>query len=263
MNNIVFFLSHNGLGDNITCLGAINFLTKIYKTVYVLCKDIYKKNLDRLLCPGAISFHFNTKNNESIVCKNIITKAYEFGDVLISGCHKKYLKSKITNPAIINYKKNNIGFFIEFPHIFEFYNDINLDLYIYYNYFNISSSELSKKNLELLGDYKIFFCHTKSSAGEINIDTIIEPYKNNNQYIVICPNKNFYNINDEKYNLTERFINLLVGDYIDFIIKAEQIHVIDSCFSCIVIPLKRTHKLNCEKVNIYKREDKGKLSMIV
>ena len=35
-----YFLSHNGLGDNITNIGAINFLLNYYETIYFLCKDI-------------------------------------------------------------------------------------------------------------------------------------------------------------------------------------------------------------------------------
>ena len=36
-----FFLSHNGIGDNITNIGAINFLLQYYNSIYFLCKDIY------------------------------------------------------------------------------------------------------------------------------------------------------------------------------------------------------------------------------
>ena len=43
-----FFLSHNGIGDNITNIGAINFLLQYYNSIYFLCKDIYEENVKLL-----------------------------------------------------------------------------------------------------------------------------------------------------------------------------------------------------------------------
>ena len=37
-----YFLSHNGLGDNITSIGSIIFLLQYYETIYFLCKNNYE-----------------------------------------------------------------------------------------------------------------------------------------------------------------------------------------------------------------------------
>ena len=66
-------------------------------------------------------------------------------DVLISGnCHKINFKSKIQND-LLKYREKNNDYSIDtkYIHIKEFYHDINLDLSIYYNYFNIGSSDKS------------------------------------------------------------------------------------------------------------------------
>jgi hypothetical protein len=42
-----YLLSHNGLGDNITMIGAINFLLHYYDNVYFLCKDKNQENVAR------------------------------------------------------------------------------------------------------------------------------------------------------------------------------------------------------------------------
>ena len=41
----VFFLCHAEIGDNITCIGAINYLLTIYKNVYFVCQYNNLKNL--------------------------------------------------------------------------------------------------------------------------------------------------------------------------------------------------------------------------
>ena len=67
-------------------------------------------------------------------------------------------------------------------------------------------------------------------------------------------NKNIYPSDHEHYHLSEIFVNMEVAYYIDVIKKAKEIHVIDSCFSCIVHPLHKTNKLDeCDVVEIYSR----------
>ena len=49
-----YFVSHNGLGDNITNSGAVNFLLQYYETIHFLCKDIYVKNIEHLFPDSAV-----------------------------------------------------------------------------------------------------------------------------------------------------------------------------------------------------------------
>ena len=250
-----YVLSHNGLGDNITNIGAIIFLLQYYDTIYFLCKNHYEENVKLLFINKPviiIPFNGSHELNECIRIINNVKDNAET-DIFISGCHNTYLKSKITHPELLKYKQDDKGFTTEFSHIKYFYLDIGLDLSIYFNYFNIENSELSIKYYNEIKHYKIIFLHTKSSTNEINLDDIINLYKNNDEYIIICANKNMYNVSDAKYDLAAKYVNIYVAEYIDIIKNATIIHVIDSCFSCIVYPLKNTNRLNANECVIHTR----------
>ena len=255
-----YFLSHNGLGDNITCISAIYFLLEYYNTIYFLCKDIYNENIkllfeNEIINKNIITVPFNS-NNEFSNCRTIITNAMTNAntDIFISGlCHTSYLKPRITHPDLLKYKQNDGEYSIEWSHIKDFYYNIGLDLSIYYNYFHINSSNLSKEYFENIKQYNIIFLHTKSSNREINLNYITEKYINDEDKIIICANKNVYTTNNYKYDIANKYINIYIAYYIDIILNSSEIHVIDSCFSCIIHPLNITNKLKAQSINIYNR----------
>lgn len=252
--NSAYLLSHNGLGDNITMIGAINFLLLHYKTIYFLCKDKYKLNVELLINhPNVIIIPFNHKS-EKTSCEKIINNVYsnDNTDIFICGFHKRYLKSKITNLSILNYKQNN-KYSIKWNHIREFYQDMNLDLSIYYEHFNINSTNKSIALYEKIKHLNIVFSHTQSSTRTISLPENIKQYANDDKYIIICSNENVYNENHCHFELANNFINIPLVEYIDVIKNACEIFIIDSCFSCIVHPLSVLNKLNAQKIEIQTR----------
>jgi SAM-dependent methyltransferase len=249
-----FFLSHNGLGDNITNIGAINFLLQYYDSIYFLCKDIYEENVKLLFYnKKVITMPFDSKN-ELNECKKIINSINKDNfDIFISGfCHMPHFKSHITNISLLNYKKNNI-YKIEYSHILDFYNNIGLDSSIYIDYFDIESNEKSLEYYDVIKNYKIVFLHTKTSQGEINLDNIINEYINKDDFLIICANKNVYKIDNNKYTIANNYVNIKIAYYIDIIKQSKFIHVVDSCFSCIIYPLIIAKKIQPEKYVIYPR----------
>lgn len=246
-----YILSHNGLGDNITMIGAIHFLLQYYVKIYFLCKNKYESNIKLLFNNDNIITVPIGENNEFNHCKYIITNVDKTcNDIFICGdCHTSYLKSSITNKDILNYKKNNIN--VEYDHIFNFYNVIGLDTSIYVNYFNIESTTISRDYYDKIKNYNIIFLHTQGSNRNIDISTVINPFINNNNYIIICANKNMYNTDNIHYNLSNTYINLPIAHYIDIIKNSNIIHVINSCFSCIVYPLQLSGLFNNRLVKIY------------
>ncbi len=243
-----FFLSHNGLGDNITNIGAVNFLLQYYNSIYFLCKDIYEENVNLLFYnKNVITIPFNSKN-ELNECKKIINRINKNNcDIFISGsCHTSYFKSHITDSSLLNYKKNQ-KYNISYSHIFDFYNDIGLDSSIYVDYFNIESNKKSLEYYDVIKKYKIVFLHTKSSQNEINLDNIINKYINNDNYLIICANKNVYQNDNNKYIIANNYVNIKIAHYIEIIKNSNVIHVVNSCFSCIIYPLLLGKKINpCE-----------------
>jgi hypothetical protein len=247
-----FVLSHNGLGDNITNISAVKFLQNYYHVIYFLCKDIHNENVSLFFNDYVVTIPIDSSKNEITECKKILDKI-KYADIFVSGSHKSYMNSRITHPDLLTRVKDNEGRSIKYPHIYDFYNDIGLDLEIYFNFFNIESSNLSLKYYNDIKDYKIVFMHTMASNKEINLDYIINLYINNDEYIIICANKNIYDNSHKKYEIVEKYINIKLAHYIDIIKNAEIIHVIDSCFSCIVYPLLICNKLKSVETIIHER----------
>jgi len=255
-----FFLSNNGLGDNITSISAVNFLQNYYETIYFLCAKNNNDNVVLFFNESVVTIPFDSSKDEVTECKKILN-GVSHADIFVSGINKHEIKSRITHPDllkpiilnVIKHSDPNKTIPIKYHHIYYFYSDIGLNLSIYFNYFDIKSSELSLKYYNGLKDYKIIFMHTKSSKSEINLVDLINTYKNNNEFIIICANKNVYDNTDTKFEIAEKYINIKVAHYIDIIKNAEIIHVIDSCFSCIVYPLFVCNKLKSIDTVIHDR----------
>lgn len=249
------FLSHNGLGDNITSISAINFLLNYYSKIYFLCKDKHANNCRLLYNNLNVEIVPFDINREFQNCYEIIVPYYNNlnVDILICGAHKNYLKTKITNNNFLNYIPNDENYKIDYDFIGEFYRDINLDLKIYYNNFKINSCKESLELYNQVKDYNIYFTHTQASDMKIDISNYTNEYYNNNDWLIICANENVYDISSYKYSLAEKFINIPIAYYIDIILNAKKIYVINSCFSCIIYPMKKMNLLNTDSVNIYNR----------
>ena len=250
-----YILSHNGLGDNITMIGAMRFLLQYYENIYLLCKDKYESNV-KLLVSGSgniFTVPFDHENEFSS-CEKIINKIYNdvSTDIFICGVHKRYLQSKINNPMILNYKKSD-SYDIKWQHIKLFYDDMKLDLSVYYNFFAINSSYNSVKIYKYIEHLHIIFCHTQSSTNKIGIPEYIKEYINDNNYIIICANENIYNNTHIYFEIANKYVNIQIQEYIDIIKNACEIFVIDSCFSSMINPLIYLKKLKTEKITFQSR----------
>ena len=249
-----YFVSHNGLGDNITNIGSVRFLLKYYETVYFLCKDIYQTNVEQLFTNiPIVVVPFYSKDEFYSITKILQGVDVGGGDIFPSGCHQGYIKKRITHPDLLKYKQNDKHYTIEFSHIRNFYYDIGLDLSIYYEYFDINSSDMSKKYYDEIKEYKIIFIHSKSSNREVNYDHVYETYKDNKEYLIVCANKNMYKKDDPYYAIADKYVNLYVAWYIDIIKHAELYYLVDSCFSCIVLPFIQTNQIKKERVHLHVR----------
>lgn len=247
-----YFISHNGLGDNITNIGAVTFLLRYYDTIHFLCKDIYEKNIEYLFVDKpVIPVPFDHKNEYGDI-RRIMSNVTNC-DIFVSGMHKEYVPTRITHPELLSYKRNDKNYTVHFSHIQSFYYGIGLDLSIYYEYFDIKSTPESIQYYEQIKEFKIIFIHSKSSTGEVNYNDVYETYKNNREYIMICANKNMYRADHPFYKIAGTYVNIPVAWYIDIIKNAELLFTIDSCFSCIIYPLMMTNKIARNKVSMNMR----------
>ena len=265
-NQTAYLLTYNGLGDYITMIGALNFLSNHYKHIYMICRKASIENMKLLLPDKPITYiplqptgyklhEFAHKIAEAKQYIKIINEAPINSDILICGTEQLkggYLKSKITNKRLLEYKPNDKNYTVKWSHLREFYHNIGLDLSIYYEYFDIPSP--STNTPKITEEYNIIFAHTKASDCEIQIPDVIAKYADDENTIIICANKNVYPSDHPRYDLANQYVNIPIAHYIDIIKRATEIHVIDSCFSCIVYPLQQTNRLSATTITIYDRE---------
>tara|TARA_R100000988_G_C3967780_1_gene149801 strand:- start:50 stop:877 length:828 start_codon:yes stop_codon:yes gene_type:complete len=260
-------VSHNGLGDNLFMVGATNYLLEFYQYVFLLCKHKYYPNVieffPQTLNQRIFVIPFN-ENHEAEQLLYIANHNRSTKDILICGCHKDYIKSSITNTKYLAsvtgetkqkyeiVKNMNLD---GYDFIENFYTDIGLNLNHFVDYFKLPETEESIKLYNSIKQYKIIFTQIKSSTGHIlNIDEYIEKYKDNDEYIIICNDKNIYGKKEKKYNLAEKFVMNKIVNYYTTILNSYKIKIIDSCFTGIVLPLHLGNKLKTKDVKIIKRD---------
>ena len=249
-NRNAYLLSHNGLGNNITMVGAINFLLQYYGHVYFFCKDTDKENLAAFFPNKPVHLLAFPEAREFVEPHHAIKKAATnpANDIFVCGFAHKHIAQhrRVQNLKLLEYTQDDKNYIMkpEWQHITKFYRDAKLDLSIYYEYFDIPSTD------QFIQQYQtIIFVDTKSSKG-IELDQ----HLNNDDTIIICANKNMYPETHPKYEAANRYVNQPITSYTDVIKNAAEIHIVaDSCFSSIVYPLQHTNRLKATNVVIYDR----------
>jgi hypothetical protein len=282
-----YIYSHNGLGDNVAMNGAVHFLTDYYDKIFFLCKDTYIRQIEYLYKDyDNITVVGFPANNEYDYCKNFLKSKYKLSDIFICGNHKNYIESKITHPEIIKFRKDYNGNYDEYPSysryngnhnnniklilpefywfIEMFYFDIGIPISIFFNNFKLSYNDEAMNLYNNISQYKIFFLHTSTSINYnfIDLSYYFDKYLNNDDYIFICVNKNYYDIFDTKYNIANQYLNLpTIFHYTEIMKNAYSIHISDSSISCLLLPLLKSSQIKTSDVNIYDRNTFNKIDI--
>lgn len=258
MNNNIqnaYFIGHMGLGDVINYIGAIRYLSKFYNLIYILCFRGYKDNLKMI---------FNNLNVDIITTENddfgnFLTNINNDNDIIVSGCWNAVRPSKITNTYLLEdisslQKNNDNDYTVPWSFIKGLYNDINLSLTVYYEYFHIDTFEESLKIYDKVKNYNIVFLHFYASSGQSAYPTNEWSWIFNDDYLIIDPNKNHYTEEKDsiKFNLCNELLNLPFLYYLDIILNSSQLYVIDSSFGALIHLLKKINRVK-GRVIIYDR----------
>jgi hypothetical protein len=249
-----FVLSHNGLGDNILMVGALNYLSKFYKNVFFLCKDTNIHHMNFIFKNTNIfSVGFDSKKEYSD-CFEILKDKYSTFDVFISGCHKSYLKTRKRFRFPLNHVHQNIFIPSHYNFGADFYRDIDLNPSIMISNFQINISDEVIQLYNNISKYKIIFLHTESSQTVIDLNHIITRFILESDYLLLCPNTNLYHEHHEKYSLANKYIKLpTIFHYTEIIKNAEELHMVDSSISCLSLCLNLSRQTLCKKLQIYNR----------
>ena len=203
--------SHLGLGDQIILNGMVNHISENQRKVILLSKEKFKINMDYL--------YKNNKNVELLYFPENLNHLDQSDP-----SHEEFVLSfaKKNNLEVLKVGYEKVG---KTPFYEAFYKQLNLDYKISYEKFNFSVDHLKEKDLyekmsKVYGiNYKNFnIIHRQHSSGNIEIRNI--------------PNSNNLFVDKE----TDPFNNLFL--YRDLILKAKEIHCINSSFAHFVDRVK-------------------------
>jgi hypothetical protein len=267
-----YLVSHNGLGDNLYMVGALRFIAQYYETVSFLCKYKYWANVSLFFAdiPQIICIPFD-ESREFDEIKQIVSEKYQdpLYDIFVCGfCHKEYLTSKITNPRFLEARAvepagdcptvdfdtlttGGYGF------IADFYRDIGLSLRHFYGHFEMPRTPESENLYESVADYYLVFIQLTSSDGLcLNISELLAKYLDDDRALLICNDRNLYDSEKQpkKFSLAMPFVYNKIVHYITTILNSDEIYIIDSCFTGVILPYAKRGQLKASKVRIILRE---------
>lgn len=214
MNDLVI-LSHLGMGDMIALSPAVRYFCKKYKEVYIFSKERNTKNIFSLYDDVDNLNIISIDNDSSLESQQInfyLNQIKSDFDLISSGLYKKD-RAEFTN----------------LPD--NFYDDLGLEYSVYDEEFNLPSKVLKDNTyLDLLDGIDYNFVVGTSSTKNIT-EEILESIKDDN--FIVSPSKNVYSVDDSRYQLAEKFLNLPLFDYTNVIKNAKGLYLIDSSFSAL------------------------------
>jgi hypothetical protein len=272
-----YIVSHTGIGDNLFMSGGMRFLLKFYEKVHLVCNQKYYPNVHLFFIdePRIVCVPFDKKSGSSqdeiIAIKQVVKEncQNESTDLFVCGFHKTYLQSKITNRAFIEFQVEDNQDTVDFDtltsnnykFLWRFYDDLRLNFTIFVKYFYLHSTEESKQMYDLVKSYNIVFIQYESSDKvRLNISNLLKKYLYDKETILICNDINLYSEENEdteflkKRSLCENFIYKKIIHYTELIKNSQEIYIIDSCFTGIVLPFVKQGVLKATTVRIIRRE---------
>lgn len=212
----VVVFTHLGLGDNITAIGMVRYLSTCYDKVIVIAKSNNSKNVESFYCDDpSIEVHSvpGDPSPRSYVGFNTLSQGK---DVVLCGVHAG-------KPIH------------DLP--FCFYHDANVPLSTFWEYFYIPESENDLYHCVEGNEY--VFVHNTSSTGKVfDLETVEEKcHFNRDDILVINPCYNTYTKGHKFYDVAEKFAMAGLTAYINTIKNAKIVILSDSSFLSMALNL--------------------------
>lgn len=168
------------------------------------------------------------------------------------------LKSVTRNAHFNEYKRRfgtNANKKTLFQHIGYIHSDAGVNWDVYLKYYDVHVPEESMLYYQKIQQYTIMFMHEiASTASTVDFSRIVNEYMNLPNYVIICANRNVYSAEHPLHVVAQPFVNLPFMFYYDTLRNACDIHVIDSCFSCIPFILRSMNSIFPKTFMIYGRK---------
>jgi hypothetical protein len=279
-----YVLSHLGLGDHVGMIGCLHFLANFYEDVYFVCIDRYCEQLEFAFkdFPFIHMVPFQEQHgmqNINKAVKDVIQPHYETSDIFISGVHCEHLQTKITHPQLLNPselclreiyqnllpligKKYNYRYQGKqlLPHQFDFfdmfYRHMGLNTQIMFDFFLVSGDESFKSLYDEIAKYRLVFVNSSCGTvdGIFDFSRAIDPILKDDNYLVVCSNHNYYDKENPKYDIVQKYICLpTIFHYIEILKNAEILYLTDSSIACMTLPLIKTGQMKTKNVFIVQR----------
>lgn len=220
-------MTHQGLGDIITGIGIVRYLSTCYDKVKVVCKEHNLKNAKMFYQDdNSITFHvikkdgdISPKRGANINNFKNVTKDHA---IYMTGNH---------NLSKNSYNEKKIPF--------SFYEQINLDPHLFWDYFHVPTIKESIDLYNQIKDKKYIFIHNNASNGEVFSVKYIEDHLkiNKDEFLLVNPNKNCYSKDNSFYELAQKIIGHPLLNYTEIIKQAEYNIMTDSSFMCLAFNL--------------------------
>jgi hypothetical protein len=223
-----FFLGNLGLGDMLTQLPIIRYLSTIYDKVVVVCYEKYLENCKLFYLDDPTISFYPIKEMKEIS----VNHGYDYDTFtqIVEGYHV-YLCGE-HNFAV----EDNKIYIIPFS----FYDECNIKNSHFWTYFHVPTYENSK---ELYNKVKgIPYCLVHSQAGNIDLFSteLVEKRLNisREDVCILNVNKNIYPEGHKWHSIANEFINKHIAFYKDSLENADYIFISDSCFFCFTLHLQ-------------------------
>ena len=245
-------LGHLGMGDQFYIVGMIRYLATIYDEVLVVCKDNTQNNIKQMYSDDI------TIKTLSVPDDNSISPAYgapiqKFNEIFNG--YRKYLLG-FHQHGIRNNSYGQGKIIYDLP--FSFYDDVQINYQIFWDYFHVNKSENSLTLYNSIKDNNIskyIFVHNTSSIGEVfSLDFVIDKFNIDiDNVLIVNPSVSMYESrnnnndisnnsvdsdisnnsihhNNKYYNIAKSFLDLPILVYIDLIENADIVIMSDSSF---------------------------------
>ena len=271
-----YLVSHNGLGDNLYMVSALRLLSRFYSNKYYPNVHLFFTDTPQIEC---IPFDETDERSE---IQRILGSVPQEDDIFVCGAaHTRYNASRITNIFYLKYQRtlevSGHPYTIDYDQlttanynfIHGFYRDIGMNLTQFYEEFYLQKTEESIELYNTVKDYYVIFIQLRSSDGcQLNISRLLETYLYDSNAILICNDANLYSLVPsenrtpdigQKREICQRFVYNPIVHYTETIRQANEIYIIDSCFTGIVLPYLKTGKLKASTVRIILRSNAANL----
>lgn len=218
---IAIFYGSYGLGDQIHCSGIVRYLSCNYDKVIVVIKSSTSTlaNLHQLFGDDS--------SIEFVDCSSEIDKYGEKCDIYLAGLFNK---------------NRNDYWYQNRP--FEFFEDVNIPINCFLDYFYFPENPKSKRLLSVLDGKPYIFIHNESSFGfDFDCHQVVTKLNlgfDPDKILFLNPNLNLYLSDHPFYSLAQEFLGHLIFDYVDLMIHSQAIILVDSSFFCLatLLPLQ-------------------------